>query len=67
MQHTNVEKASGGSLFARVARVICGNFLEMFDFFVYGFYASIIAKVLFPPATNISPSCCPGSPSASAS
>ncbi|HMA51794.1 MAG TPA: tricarballylate/proton symporter TcuC [Magnetospirillaceae bacterium] len=33
---------------ARVARVICGNFLEMFDFFVYGFYASIIAKVLFP-------------------
>jgi len=33
---------------AAVARVICGNFLEMFDFFVYGFYASIIAKVLFP-------------------
>ena len=48
MQNTPVGKGSGGSLFAKVARVICGNFLEMFDFFVYGFYASTIAKVLFP-------------------
>ena len=48
MQDVSTGSGSGGALFARVARVICGNFLEMFDFFVYGFYASIIAKVLFP-------------------
>jgi len=48
MQSTTVGQGSEGSLFAKVARVICGNFLEMFDFFVYGFYASTISKVLFP-------------------
>jgi MFS family permease len=48
MQDKSNGKGSGGSLFANVARVLCGNFLEMFDFFVYGFYASIISKVLFP-------------------
>lgn len=31
-----------------VLRATTGNFLEMFDFMVYGFYASIIADVLFP-------------------
>jgi MFS family permease len=36
------------STFRSVAQVTCGNFLEMFDFMVYGFYAAIIAKVLFP-------------------
>src|SRR5579859_5160777 len=48
MQDQKVGKGSRRRMAARVARVICGNFLEMFDFFVYGFYASIIAKVLFP-------------------
>jgi MFS family permease len=32
-----------------VLRVVGGNFLEMFDFMVYGFYASYIAHALFPP------------------
>lgn len=32
-----------------ILRVIGGNFLEMFDFMVYGFYASYIAHALFPP------------------
>lgn len=31
-----------------VMRVLGGNFLEMFDFMVYGFYAAYIAKALFP-------------------
>lgn len=31
-----------------VMRVVGGNFLEMFDFMVYGFYASYIAQALFP-------------------
>jgi MFS family permease len=33
---------------ANVARVVSGNFLEMYDFMVYGFYASSIAKAMFP-------------------
>lgn len=28
--------------------VASGNFLEMYDFAVYGFYAAFIAKVFFP-------------------
>lgn len=31
-----------------IFKVAGGNFLEMYDFAVYGFYASIIAKVFFP-------------------
>jgi len=31
-----------------VLRVTGGNFLEMYDFFVYGFYAPSIAKTFFP-------------------
>ena len=52
MQDLSADKRPQSSMYARVARVICGNFLEMFDFFVYGFYASIIAKVLFPPGDD---------------
>jgi MHS family citrate/tricarballylate:H+ symporter-like MFS transporter len=31
-----------------VVRVSSGNFLEMYDFFVFGYYASAIGKVFFP-------------------
>lgn len=31
-----------------VVRVVSGNFLEMFDFMVYGFYAAAVAKAVFP-------------------
>jgi MHS family citrate/tricarballylate:H+ symporter-like MFS transporter len=31
-----------------VVRVTSGNFLEMFDFFLFGFYASHIARAFFP-------------------
>lgn len=33
---------------ATVLRVTSGNFLEMFDFFLFGIYASHIAKAFFP-------------------
>lgn len=36
-----------------VLRVTSGNFLEMFDFFLFGFYASYIAKTFFPAANEI--------------
>ncbi len=35
---------------ATVLRVTSGNFLEMFDFFLFGFYASYISKAFFPVA-----------------
>src|SRR5471030_1672261 len=31
-----------------IFRVVSGNFLEMFDFMVYRFYATAIAKTFFP-------------------
>src|ERR1700755_1720830 len=31
-----------------VVRVVSGNFLEMFDFMVYGFYAAAVATAVFP-------------------
>jgi len=36
------------SKFATVIRVTSGNFIEMFDFFVFGFYATYIAQTFFP-------------------
>jgi len=38
----------GPSKMATVLRVTSGNFLEMFDFFLYGFYATDISKAFFP-------------------
>ena len=37
---------------ATVVRVTSGNFLEMFDFFLFGIYAGSIAKVFFPTASE---------------
>ncbi|WP_454735333.1 tricarballylate/proton symporter TcuC [Cupriavidus necator] len=34
--------------FRTVFRVVSGNFLEMYDFMVYGFYAAAIARTFFP-------------------
>src|SRR5580700_804817 len=39
---------SSRSKLATVLRVTCGNFLEMFDFFLFGFYATYISKTFFP-------------------
>jgi MHS family citrate/tricarballylate:H+ symporter-like MFS transporter len=42
------QQASNSSKDATVLRVTSGNFLEMFDFFLFGFYATHIAKAFFP-------------------
>jgi MFS transporter, MHS family, citrate/tricarballylate:H+ symporter len=39
---------TGSSKIATVLRVTSGNFLEMYDFFLFGFYASYISKAFFP-------------------
>ncbi|MCW5299015.1 MFS transporter [Herbaspirillum lusitanum] len=39
---------ASSSKFATVLRVTSGNFMEMFDFFLFGFYASYISKAFFP-------------------
>ena len=36
--------ATAQSKATTIIRVTSGNFLEMFDFFLFGFYASYIAK-----------------------
>ena len=36
---------------SRVVRVSCGNFLEMYDFMVFGYYAAAIGAAFFP-STN---------------
>ena len=40
------------SKIATVLRVTSGNFLEMFDFFLFGFYASYISKTFFPVGSD---------------
>ena len=43
------EKAvAAPSKIGAVLRVTSGNFLEQFDFFLFGFYANYISKVFFP-------------------
>jgi len=43
---------SHGSAIGAVLRVTSGNFLEQFDFFLFGFYATYISKVFFPRPAN---------------
>ncbi|WP_336489278.1 MFS transporter [Methylobacterium nigriterrae] len=40
------------SKIATVLRVTSGNFLEMFDFFLFGFYATYISKAFFPTGND---------------
>jgi MHS family citrate/tricarballylate:H+ symporter-like MFS transporter len=40
--------SKGPSKIGAVLRVTSGNFLEQFDFFLFGFYATYIAKAFFP-------------------
>jgi len=44
----NTTGTARASKLSTVLRVTSGNFLEMFDFFLYGFYASYIAQTFFP-------------------
>ncbi len=41
------------SKIATVLRVTSGNFLEMFDFFLFGFYATYISKAFFPGDNDV--------------
>jgi metabolite-proton symporter len=45
---THANSATEESKVKTVFRVVSGNFLEMYDFMVYGYYASAIAKTYFP-------------------
>ena len=40
------------SSFGAVVRVTSGNFIEMYDFFLFGFYANAISKAFFPAANE---------------
>jgi MHS family citrate/tricarballylate:H+ symporter-like MFS transporter len=44
--------ASGRSRANAIFRVTSGNFLEQFDFFLFGFYATQIAAVFFPASSE---------------
>jgi MHS family citrate/tricarballylate:H+ symporter-like MFS transporter len=41
-----------GATIGAVLRVTSGNFLEQFDFFLFGFYATYISKVFFPSSSE---------------
>ncbi|UWF47067.1 MFS transporter [Pseudomonas sp. N3-W] len=45
---TTSRRSAAGSIF----RVTSGNFLEQFDFFLFGFYATQIAAVFFPATSE---------------
>jgi len=47
-------QSTQSSKIATVFRVTSGNFLEMFDFFLFGFYASHISAAFFPTGDEIS-------------
>jgi MHS family citrate/tricarballylate:H+ symporter-like MFS transporter len=45
--------AAPSSKVATVLRVTSGNFLEMFDFFLFGFYATYISRAFFPSGNEV--------------
>src|ERR1700750_287876 len=47
-QASTAETPKIKSRLAAILRATSGNFLEQFDFFLFGFYASAIAKAFFP-------------------
>lgn len=44
--------ARAASKLSTVIRVTSGNFIEMYDFFLFGFYANYIAKAFFPATSE---------------
>jgi metabolite-proton symporter len=49
--HTNIAATTKPRIGA-ILRVASGNFLEMYDFIVYGYYAVYIGKTFFPAASE---------------
>ncbi len=50
-QHTPATSRAG--TFGAILRVTSGNFLEQFDFFLFGFYATYIARTFFRRKANL--------------
>ena len=52
--HTSLDKTPihRMAMIGAVLRVTSGNFLEQFDFFLFGFYATYISKVFFPSTSE---------------
>src|SRR6201992_3054202 len=48
MSQTTMPTPALQSRVGAILRATSGNFLEQFDFFLFGFYAQIIAKAFFP-------------------
>ncbi|MDR2852846.1 MAG: MFS transporter [Burkholderiaceae bacterium] len=51
LPHAQAPRTAGETIRA-IVRVTSGNFLEQFDFFLFGFYASQISHVFFPTGNN---------------
>jgi MHS family citrate/tricarballylate:H+ symporter-like MFS transporter len=49
-----MQSGQSGSKIGMVLRVTSGNFLEMFDFFLFGLYATHISKAFFPTGNELS-------------
>lgn len=49
---TSETTAPRASKFGAIIRVTSGNFLEQFDFFLFGFYATYIAQTFFPASSE---------------
>ena len=49
---TSMSRAPAGSKLWSIVRVASGNFLEMYDFMVFGYYAPEIARTFFPSASQ---------------
>ena len=47
-----MSEAPSSSKFGAVVRVTSGNFIEMYDFFLFGFYATAISKAFFPASSE---------------
>ncbi|WP_342755406.1 MFS transporter [Pantoea sp. MBD-2R] len=52
MQPASVNPATLRSRIGAIFRVTSGNFLEQFDFFLFGFYATYIAHTFFPASSE---------------
>jgi MHS family citrate/tricarballylate:H+ symporter-like MFS transporter len=52
MQQAPASQHPAQSRLGAVLRVTSGNFLEQFDFFLFGFYASYISKAFFPTSSE---------------
>src|SRR5690242_6459752 len=48
---TNTDDRARGAKLRSIVRVSSGNFLEMYDFMVYAYYASYIANAVFPSSS----------------